>query len=144
MSIEKNHTVLADKKQKNVNRTFFSCRIQKFLFWNFVNFVYIGSSKKSCSMKVKKKCKKKWRWFGRKMKKWYICNNNMVFLFAKNLIPNLDFPIRYGNFPTAVICCFMKKKLCVNFVGNNFLINLYDIFHCLNKVSFFQYMRAIV
>ena len=51
---------------------------------------------KSCSIKVKKKCKKKWRWSCRKMKTWHIYNNNIVFLFTKKLIPNLDFSSRYG------------------------------------------------
>ena len=59
---------------------------------------YIGSSIKSCSIKHKTKCKKKWRWSCRLMKTWHIYNNNIVNLFAKKLIQNLHFYSRYGIF----------------------------------------------
>ena len=45
----------------------------------------IGWSIKKCSIKVKEKCTKKWRWPCRKLKIWYMWNNIMVFLFAKKI-----------------------------------------------------------
>ena len=51
--------------------------------------LYIGSSIKSCPIKLKTKCKKKWRWSRRLMKTWHTYNNNIVNLFAKKLIQNL-------------------------------------------------------
>ena len=58
----------------------------------------IGSSIKSCPIKLKTKCKKKWRWSCRLMKTWHTYNNNIVNLFAKKLIQNLHFYSRYGIF----------------------------------------------
>ena len=54
--------------------------------------------KKKFSIKVKKKSKKKGRWPSRRIKTWYIYNNNIVFLFMKKLFSYLDFSGRYGHF----------------------------------------------
>ena len=55
----------------------------------------IGSSIKSLPIKLKTKCKKKWRWL---IKTWHTYNNNIVNLIAKKLIQNLHFYSRYGIF----------------------------------------------
>ena len=59
---------------------------------------YIGPSIKSCPIKLKTKCKKKWRWSCRLMKTWHTYNNNIVNLFAKKLIQNLHSNSTYGIF----------------------------------------------
>ena len=58
----------------------------------------IESSIKSCPIKLKTKCKKKWRWSCRLMKTWHTYNNNIVNLFAKKLIRNLHYYSWYGIF----------------------------------------------
>ena len=58
----------------------------------------IGLFIKSCPIKLKTKCKKKWRWSCRLMKTWHTYNNNIVNIIAKKLIQNLHFYSRYGIF----------------------------------------------
>ena len=60
--------------------------------------IYKDCLKKKFSIKVKKKSKKKGRWPSRRIKTWYIYNNNIVFLFMKKLFSYLDFSGRYGHF----------------------------------------------
>ena len=58
----------------------------------------IGSSIKSCTIKLKTKCKKKGRWSCRLMTTWHTYNNKIVNLFVKKFIQNLHFYSRYGIF----------------------------------------------
>ena len=75
---------------KPTNMIFYSCFSQKTdraTTFNYDNSKRnIGSSIKSCPINLKTKCKKKWRWSCRLMKTWHTYNNNLVNLFAKNLI----------------------------------------------------------
>ena len=57
----------------------------------------IGWTIKKCSIKVKKKCTKKWRWPCRELKTWYMWNNIMVFLFAKKYSFYFDLFSWYGH-----------------------------------------------
>ena len=43
----------------------------------------MGWFKKSCSIKVEKKCNEKWRWPSRELKTWYMWNNITVSIFPK-------------------------------------------------------------
>ena len=58
----------------------------------------IGWSKKKYSIKVKKKCTKKWRWPSRELKIWYMYNNIIVFLFTKKYFSYFDLYSWYGHF----------------------------------------------
>ena len=49
------------------------------------HYVNIGSSIKSCPIKLETKCKKKWRRSCRLMKTWHTYNNNVVNLFARKI-----------------------------------------------------------
>ena len=51
MSIEKNHTVLADKKQKNVNRTFFHAESKNSNF-EILLILYISTTAINFSIKI--------------------------------------------------------------------------------------------
>ena len=66
-----------------------SVRVCKLSFMWFDN--YIGWSIKKYSIKVNKKCSKKWRWHSRELKIWYTCNNIMVFLFNKKIFFSFSF-----------------------------------------------------
>ena len=47
------------------------------------NLTGMGWFKKSCSMKVEKKCNEKWRWHSRELKTWYMWDNITVSIFQK-------------------------------------------------------------
>ena len=57
----------------------------------------IGCPKKKYSIKLKKKCTKKWRSPTRELKTWYVCNNIIVFLFMKKYFSILNFYGWYGH-----------------------------------------------
>ena len=58
--------------------------------------------------------RKKRRCSYRMMKTWYINNNNMVILFAKKLIPNLDLSSRYGNINILFFMILIRTKYLEN------------------------------
>ena len=67
------------------------------------HFKHVSRQKRSAgkpgigsSIKLKTKCKKKWRWSCGLMKTWLTYNNNIMNLFAKKLIQNVHFYSKYG------------------------------------------------
>ena len=61
------------------------------------HWLFIGCPKKKYSIKLKKKCTKKWRSPTRELKTWYVCNNIIVFLFMKKYFSILNFYGWYGH-----------------------------------------------
>ena len=57
----------------------------------------MGWSIKKYSIKVRKKCTKKWRWPSRELKTWYMYNNIMGFLFTKKYFSYFDLYSWYGH-----------------------------------------------
>ena len=84
-----------------IDHPIFGSFLSFFMFFCFSNFglflYYIGCPKKRCSIKVKEKCTKKWRWPSRELKTWYMQNNIMVFRFTKKYFSYFDLYSWYGQ-----------------------------------------------
>ena len=65
--------------------------------YKYSNKINIGCPQKKYSIKVKKKCTKKWKWLRRELKIWYMYNNSMVNLFTKKFFFNIAFYSQYSH-----------------------------------------------